>query len=247
LQGVSCDPDSMRHSFYRRILEIGEVDTLASFRTELARIGEEMGFGLYSAIVMEGRPGWPWRSFMVHNASADWDGAAMDVSSGRRDPFLTRMKRQSVPSTYDQSFYVAAGCADLWEEQAAHGFKTGIGAAMHLPDGRHVLIGFDRDIPLPSDDARRARLLADVHLLNVQAHEAAIKLILRRPHHDVSLTERQLDVLRWIALGKTAWATGQILGVSERTVNGHLAAIYAKLNAGSQTQAVFNAVELGLL
>jgi DNA-binding CsgD family transcriptional regulator len=233
----------MSQTFYRRILEISEIDDLPSFRSQLASIGEEMGFGLYSAIVMEGRPGWPWRSFMVHNASPAWDAAAMDVESGRRDPFLRLLKTLSVPVTYDQALYVDAQCGDLWEEQVVHGYRVGIGAATHR-DGKHAMISFDREEPLPGDESKRARLLADLQLLTVHAQDIALRLLLPQPATPVALTERQLDVLRWIALGKTAWATGQI---SERTVNGHLAAIYARLNAGSQTQAVFNAVTLGLL
>jgi DNA-binding CsgD family transcriptional regulator len=243
----ACHLDKMSHLFYRRIREIADVSDVESLRTQLACIGAEMGFGLYSAIVTKRRPGRPWRSFMVHNASPAWEAATRDAESSERDPFLNRMKRVSVPATYDQSFFVGADCGDLWEEQAAHGYKTGIGAALHLPEGKHALIGFDREEPLPGDETRLARLLADLQLLTVHAHEAAFRLLLPQSSGEVSLTERQLDVLRWIARGKTAWATGRILGLSERTVNGHLAAIYAKLDAGTQSQAVFNAVGLGLL
>src|SRR4051812_17465119 len=104
----------MSHSLYRRILEIGEVDTLPSFRSELACIGEEMGFGLYSVLVTKTPPGREWRSYMMHNVSPEWDAAARDAESAARDPFLDRMKRLSVPSIYDQALYVGAGCADLW-------------------------------------------------------------------------------------------------------------------------------------
>jgi DNA-binding CsgD family transcriptional regulator len=237
----------MSQLFYRRILEIAEASDIDTFRGRLARIGEEMGFGLYSVLVTKSRPDRAWRSFMIHNASPAWEAATRDPETSERDPLLFRLKQGSVPITYDQAFYVRERCGDLWEEQAAHGYKTGIATAMHLPGGRHVLVGFDREERLPGSESKSARLLADLQLLTVHAHEAALRLMLPRTHGATSLTERQLDVLMWIARGKTAWATGQILGVSERTVNGHLAAIYAKLDAGSQPQAVFNAVKLGLL
>jgi LuxR family quorum-sensing system transcriptional regulator SolR len=236
----------MTNLFYRRILETSEVGDLQSFKTHLARLCEEMGFELFSAIVMEGRPGWPWRSFMVGNAPAAWEASSMDVEDGRRDPFLKRLKRLSVPVIYDESLYLGEQCGDLWEAQIVHGYKTGIGAAVHL-NGKHSMISFDRTLRLPSNENKLSRVLADLQLLTVHSHEAALRLLLPQPIGKVSLTDRQLDVLRWIAQGKTAWATAQILGLAERTVNGHLSAIYTKLDAGSQTQAVFNAVKLGLL
>ena len=59
------------------------------------------------------------------------------------------------------------------------------------------------------------------------------------------LTERELDVLRLAAKGFTNKAIGVQLGISDRTVQGHLAHIFAKLQANSRTEAVMRAVSLG--
>jgi len=60
-----------------------------------------------------------------------------------------------------------------------------------------------------------------------------------------SLTDRELDVLRLAAKGFTNKAIGVQLGISDRTVQGHLAHIFAKLQANSRTEAVMRAVSLG--
>jgi len=60
-----------------------------------------------------------------------------------------------------------------------------------------------------------------------------------------SLTERELDVLRLAAQGKTNRAIGSMLGISHRTVQGHLASIYGKLNVNSRTEAVTEALRRG--
>src|SRR5512134_2890780 len=61
------------------------------------------------------------------------------------------------------------------------------------------------------------------------------------------LTDRELDVLRLAAKGYTNKAIGVQLTISDRTVQGHLAHIFAKLQAGSRTEAVMRAVSLGLI
>ena len=61
------------------------------------------------------------------------------------------------------------------------------------------------------------------------------------------LTERELDVLRLAAKGFTNKAIGVQLNISDRTVQGHLAHIFAKLQANSRTEAVMRAVSLGLI
>ncbi len=62
-----------------------------------------------------------------------------------------------------------------------------------------------------------------------------------------SLTDRELDVLRLAAKGFTNKAIGVQLSISDRTVQGHLAHIFGKLQATSRTEAVMRAVSLGLI
>jgi len=60
-----------------------------------------------------------------------------------------------------------------------------------------------------------------------------------------ALTEREIEVLHLVAKGLTNKAVGQALGISDRTVQGHLANIYGKLNASSRTEAVTEALKQG--
>ncbi len=59
------------------------------------------------------------------------------------------------------------------------------------------------------------------------------------------LTEREHEVLALVAKGFTNKAIGVQLSISDRTVQGHLAHIFSKLQAGSRTEAVMKAVSLG--
>lgn len=59
------------------------------------------------------------------------------------------------------------------------------------------------------------------------------------------LTPRELDVLRLAARGLTNRAIGYKLGISHRTVQGHLASIYGKLGVNSRTEAVTEALRRG--
>jgi DNA-binding NarL/FixJ family response regulator len=61
------------------------------------------------------------------------------------------------------------------------------------------------------------------------------------------LTDRELEVLGLAAKGYTNKAIGLQLSISDRTVQGHLAKIFNKLQASSRTEAVMRAVSLGWL
>ncbi len=61
------------------------------------------------------------------------------------------------------------------------------------------------------------------------------------------LTEREQEILQLAARGLTNKAIGFQLSISDRTVQGHLANIYSKLEASSRTEAVTKAVTTGLI
>jgi len=56
---------------------------------------------------------------------------------------------------------------------------------------------------------------------------------------------REMDVLKWVVRGQTNKAIAAQLGISERTVQGHLASLFSKLGVNSRTEAVVHAAQLG--
>ena len=72
-----------------------------------------------------------------------------------------------------------------------------------------------------------------------------IRTLLSPPRHARGrLTERERQVLQWVAIGKTSWEIGRIIGTTERTVNAHILAASRKLRATNRTAAAFTALQL---
>ncbi len=56
------------------------------------------------------------------------------------------------------------------------------------------------------------------------------------------LTAREVEVLTWVARGKSAWEVGEILHIAKRTVDEHVQTAVRKLGAVNRTHAVAMAV-----
>lgn len=69
----------------------------------------------------------------------------------------------------------------------------------------------------------------------------------RAPESPEMLTERELDVLRLIAVGKSNREIADTLFLGEKTVKTHVSNILSKLNMNSRTQAALYAVKIGLV
>ena len=68
-----------------------------------------------------------------------------------------------------------------------------------------------------------------------------------KPMPEEQLTDRELEVVRGVAKGWTNREIAQQLGISDRTVQGHLANIFAKLHVSSRTELVTVTLQRGLI
>lgn len=62
-----------------------------------------------------------------------------------------------------------------------------------------------------------------------------------------SLSPRELECLKWVSQGKTAWETAMIIGRSPRTIEFHLLNAVRKLGASNKIHAAVIAVRQGLI
>ena len=67
------------------------------------------------------------------------------------------------------------------------------------------------------------------------------------PKASIALSSRELNVLSLVARGLSNKQIAIKLGISDKTVRNHLSRIFRKLDAGNRTQAVMNAMRVGLL
>ena len=63
----------------------------------------------------------------------------------------------------------------------------------------------------------------------------------------INLTERELNVMHYLAQGLTNEEIAKLLHISVHTVKAHLEAIYDKLNVTNRVQAVIKAIKFNLI
>lgn len=66
-------------------------------------------------------------------------------------------------------------------------------------------------------------------------------------HQRTAITNRELEVLKWAAIGKTSWEIASIMSISERTANFHLSNTARKLGVVGRRAACSLAISKGLI
>jgi len=99
--------------------------------------------------------------------------------------------------------------------------------------------------------ARAVDVIAAIHAVAqgevVLGPTIARALLARRSRGGTLLSERELEVLRHAARGVRNRDIAESLGVSTRTVEGHLTAVFNKLGVSSRTEAIVQAAARGFL
>jgi DNA-binding CsgD family transcriptional regulator len=230
-------------------LSILEAKNREEFRGVVVRFAQNLGFETVSAMTVVDNLGGTPEFVTVHNAPSAFVGVAEDQAAWRRDPVMQHCKRQTVPIIWGQNTYLKSDTIDLWETQAQFGYRHGIAMALHMPEGRHFMLGLDRDQALPVQGIELTRMVADIQLFAVHAQDTALRVLVSeqlRPERP-ALRPRELEVLRWTMEGKTAREIGEILVITERTVVLHLQNAMQRLECNSKHLAVLKALRLGLI
>lgn len=119
-----------------------------------------------------------------------------------------------------------------------------------LTDSEHVVKGFEAGAidyvtkPIQCSEvlARVASHLRTARILQSARNASQPMGLAHAPAHEklssrFQLTEREVEVLRWVSCGKTNKDIADILQLSPRTVNKHLEHIYIKLGVETRTAA----------
>lgn len=236
----------------RRLTEcleaLASVDGIDGLRDVTIRFAARLGFDFVSATVVVDCAE-RTHFYCVDNTPEGYRPIFENQARSRWDPVMQHCRLNATPIIWHQGTYVSAGRGDLWEEQARHGYRSGIALALHLPAGRHFLVGIDRDQVCPDDTEQSWRQAAELLLFASCAEGVGARLLVPKAESGaiVELSSREREVLRWTMEGKTAWEIGRILSISEQTVVRHLAHAAQKLECVNKVQAVAKALRLGVI
>ncbi|GAA6207845.1 LuxR family transcriptional regulator [Cognatishimia sp. WU-CL00825] len=116
------------------------------------------------------------------------------------------------------------------------------------PYGEFGMLSVTRDCKQKTWDKLKAKVLAELQPVAAHVHDHVMNTEpLTRLLKSPSLSKRELEILQWIAAGKSQQDIGDILSISSRTVEVHIRSVRQKLFALTTAQAVGRAIGIGLI
>lgn len=195
------------------------------------------------------RAPWPLskpKTGLVNNYPEWWQKRYDEARYIEIDPTVLHARRSPLPVIWSDALFAKA--PQLWQEARAAGLRVGWAKAAFDSCGVAGMLTFARSSgPITSNELEeketRMRWLVNA------AHFAFKRVLMPELMDDPErgLTEREIEVLKWAADGKTSGEISKILVISVDTVNFHVKNAVTKLKSANKTAAVVRAAMLGLL
>jgi DNA-binding CsgD family transcriptional regulator len=162
----------------------------------------------------------------------------------RSCPFAARMRESAVPQVWhiNDSGQTQTFPTELQNLMRQHGMLAGIAMPINSADGQRLVFWFGGE--RASLGQSEINELAMIILYAVDTYNTVKR---NEDNAHSSLSARELEVVRWTAQGKTSIEIGQILSLSDHTVNAYMTNAIKKLDCVNRTQLVAKAIRLKLI
>lgn len=181
------------------------------------------------------------------NFPSSWTDYYFENDYPSKDPVMLHAPELDRPFLWEwmtKAYSLSEAQRRLMHEAREARLRDGVGVPLHGPCGDVCLVTFAAGDGHPDAES----FLPALGFLAAQFH-AAYSEVGRTDSDDPvpSLSERERECLKWIALGKTSGDIGAILGISENTVNFHIKNAFRKLETNSRIAAVVKAIRYGFI
>ncbi len=227
-------------------------DSVEDWRNRLFGLGAAMGYEQTRLAILPdpNAPIEAEHAFQHSNYAADWLDKYTAEKLHHIDPTFAHCLCKSTPLIWSPDLFSGRCQQEMYEEASGYGIRSGVTLPIHGANGELGILCFASDTkPDRRFHDHAQRDLPFLSYLRDFVLESSLEFM--KPPHGaksaISLTARELECLKWSAVGKSSWEIGNILNCTEANVNYHFSNIRRKFNTNSRQQAIARAIKLGLI
>jgi LuxR family quorum sensing-dependent transcriptional regulator len=229
---------------------VAEIRTIPDAMQVLRQACTQYGFRHFSVISLPYAVSQATRSIAKLSIISSWPpelSAEYDrLQLARNSPILNELQTKISPVLIDirmldrgvsNQKYIAAN-----QLFSRYELTRGISFPVQDADGLRYAVSFLGDRDLLSDEE-----LSTLSMFSTMLIEQISRIFAVNPGKKLLLNEREIEILRWTAEGKTSAEISRITKLSEHTVNHYATVATKKLGCSNRTQAVVQVMRMGLL
>lgn len=212
----------------------------------------QLGFGRFQLCLSPSRNAHACDQLVIGDFPLALREAYEQAGYAKIDPLQLHCMENVTPIVWTEALFNSPQRLNLRELALAHGLEYGVTFALHGPQGQFGTLS----LSLEASDIDQAqwlirRQMGTLLMLRDAALQAALPVMApvtrEVPAAQIKLTQREKEILRWSAFGKTSWEISNICSCSEANVDFHFKNIRRKFSVSSRSAAVVQALSMHLI
>lgn len=211
----------------------------------LGWIFSKLGIEKFAYVHLEPTPFNNSKISIYSNYPSEWVETYRKQSLYKTDPVMANTAITATPFFWDEIPEEIDTHSDIFEQSASYGIKQGYTVPIHEPGrafGSLHLSSEENDPDFPT--IVRSNLFI-IKALSIIANQ--YRPVETTVESNLRLSPREIEFLRWLALGKNYKEIGLIMNITERTVKFHAKQMTEKMDCINVKQAMIKAVQLNLV
>jgi LuxR family quorum sensing-dependent transcriptional regulator len=187
--------------------------------------------------------------FMLNAWPDGWFERYVQQNYVHVDPVIYRTKMSNEAFVWSEALAdqpLSRSAKRVMNEATEFGMLDGYSVPLHSVGGFQAIVTFGAKKVDLSSEQRGA-----LHIVSIYAHNRVRAFMSESSERSAAaaakVTPREREVILWCSAGKTNWEIGQILGISEKTVQHEIASASRKLNSVNRAQLIAESIRLGLI
>ncbi len=226
------------------ISHISTSETLEDILSHLSGFSKQLGF-THAGIGQIINPtvlGQPICNFGIADFPDDFQEQWFKKGYIMHDPVLRYALSCRCAFTWREAYeYATRYGQKIIDEASEYGLQDGV--AIPVMVGRYPmgLISLVHPKPLFANED-----LAKIELVCIHSYTQMLRVLnAKEEDRTIALSVREIDVLHYVAAGKTNWEVGKILGITEDAIKMHMKSISRKLDAANRAHSVSIGIRMG--
>lgn len=217
---------------------------ITEYEEVLSWVFEKLGITHFSYVYVGNLPSEIDEAVILGNYPQEWVKLYQLRALFRQDPIMSHSSMTSTAFFWKDVIQENSRTNNIFDLSAQYGIEQGFSIPVHEPGCAFGSMHFStckENSDFPIIIKNHANLITIVSYI---AHQFRPALARREPYQ--RFTEREVECLQWIAMGKSYGEIALILEISERTVKFHAQNIINKMEAVNIKQALTKALRLNL-
>ncbi len=244
----------MRYDIFKRLEDLISCTTVQSLTNTFERHMCYYGFDQYALAFPTSTQKETDAPVVIATYDKIWVDHYFECSYDAIDPVFLTTRKQIQPFLWTDIWNgidLTPKQQLLFDEAKDYGIAHGMGIPIRIVGRENALLSLVSTVCKPHEVQQIAsEYMTEIALLTSYFHQVADTLMIQEAQTTASkkmLTERESEILLWIARGKSDEDVSTILSISVYTVREHVRSIFKKMNVTSRSQACAMAIINGLI